>query len=158
LFSEIGPEIRALSIVIVAFVAFQAIESFITALLSGWMELARRCRAETEPTVHERLDEPITIRLPRITSHSFALKVRFLPIREGLHLSAPFFHRIGRSPLLVPWEDVRTNRPALVVPGPSELLLGDGGQLRLRVNDSLRRRIALWKSRATSGQVPPPVQ
>lgn len=146
--SEVPPHLLGLLLVLPGLVVAQSLVSLVTAWLSGWVSLASQFRAKSDPTQEERMDRPVWVRFPHGLNRRPVLRVQFIPTRQGLCLTARIMTRIGRAPLLIPWEGVRIGRSEDSEPSAANLILGEDSPMILRIKENFRRQISLWKSRA----------
>ena len=141
------------AIKVIVFISFSLVglpllESFISAWLSGWIDVSRKYKACEEPSLAEQIGQPMIAVMPRGISHTLKLQIYCLPSRRGLYLRANSIHRIARSPLLIPWAEVHVGGSNRTSSNPREVALGKEGAMPLKINENFARRIAQWRDEA----------
>jgi len=111
--------------------------SFFVSLLTGWFDLGRRFKRQSDPYGETKTAGPFfyTIYM-RLWSHYSSL-IRLTAASDALYVSILFPLRIGHPPLRIPWEEIRFGRTKFFFRTYIMLTLGNEEKIPMRMARNL---------------------
>lgn len=129
-----GPTAAEYILIVLGFIALWCLQSYVSAMASGWQILASRFGSPVE-----YLGETITIRrFPMEVCMRFWMDytnvVQLASDEESLHLSVFFPFRVGHPPLFIPWHEIHEQRADGFWRSYMVLYLGGTEQIPMRLS------------------------
>jgi len=117
--------------------------SYLIGLMTGWLALARRFRAQSEPYGDAKSAGPFfyTIYMRYWTHYSSV--IRLTAATDVLYASVLFPFRIGHPPLRIPWNEIRFSQGRRFMSTYVELTLGSEEQIPMRIPVRMARNLGI---------------
>lgn len=116
---------------------------YLVGFFTGWLSLARRFRAQSEPYGDLKTAGPFfyTIYM-RYWAH-YSSVIRLTAGGDALYLSVLFILRIGHPPLRIPWNEIRFGRTKRFLFSYILLTLGNEEQVPMRIPERMARKLGI---------------
>jgi hypothetical protein len=117
--------------------------SYLIGLMTGWLALARRFRAQSEPYGDGKAVGPFfyTIYMRYWTHYSSV--IRLTAATDALYASILFPFRIGHPPLRIPWNEIRFGRAQRFMSTYVLLTLGEEEKIPMRISVRMARNLGI---------------
>lgn len=129
--------------VMVLVVVIWCLTSYLIGFMTGWVALARRFRAQSEPYGDARAVGPFfyTIYM-RYWAH-YSSVIRLTAASDVLYASVLFPFRIGHPPLRIPWNEIRFGQARRFMSTYVVLTLGNEEQIPMRISVRMARNLGI---------------
>ena len=117
--------------------------SYLIGIMTGWLALARRFRAQSEPYGDAKVVGPFfyTIYMRYWTHYSSV--IRLTAATDVLYASVLFPFRIGHPPLRIPWNEIRFGQGRRFMSTYVVLTLGNEEQIPMRIPVRMARNLGI---------------
>lgn len=125
------------------FVALWCAICYLVSLMSGWLALSRRFRAQSEPYGDVRTAGPLFYSVyARFWSH-YGGVIRMTAAPDALYLSMLFLFRPGHAPLCIPWEQIEISRTRRFLRDYVLMTLGSEERIPFRISERMARNLGI---------------
>ena len=124
-------------------IAVWCLTSYLIGLMTGWLALARRCRAQSESYGDAKSAGPFfyTIYMRYWTHYSSV--IRLTATTDVLYASVLFPFRIGHPTLRIPWNEIRFGQARRFMSTYVVLTLGNEEQIPMRIPVRMARNLGI---------------
>jgi hypothetical protein len=116
---------------------------YLSSILTGWHQLSKRFRAESEPYGYTRTAGPFPYTVyTRYWSH-YSSCIRITAAEDSLYLSMIFFLRIGHPPLRIPWSEIQFSRTRCFWQQLVVLTIGEQERIPMRISKRMASKLGI---------------
>jgi hypothetical protein len=132
----------AIGIAILVGVVWCAI-CFFSALISGWLTLARQFKSGSQPYGDNRTAGPFLYRIYMRIWTQYSWLIRLTAGADALYLSVFFPFRIGHPPLCIPWNEIQFSTTKRFWLTYFVLTLGNKQRIPMRISRRMARNLGI---------------
>ena len=124
-------------------IAVWCVICFFISLLTGWFDLSRRFKRQSDPYGETKSAGPFFYTVYMRLWSRYSSSIRLIAASDALYLSVLFPLRIGHPPLRIPWDEIRFSRTKFFFRTYIVLTLGNEEKIPMRISLRMARNLGI---------------
>jgi hypothetical protein len=116
---------------------------FFISLLTGWFDLGRRFKRQSDPYGETKSAGPFFYTVYMRFWSRYSSSIRLIAASDALYISILFPLRIGHPPLRIPWDEIQFARTKFFFRSYIALTLGNQEKILMRIPLRMARNLGI---------------